>query len=182
MSAVLKADILVTIHLAFVAFVVVAQLLIVVGWLCGWAWVRNFWFRTIHLLSIGVVAAEGLAGIECPLTGWERQLRGGDVRNLTGASPVGRFANRILFYDADHVWFQRGHITFGALVLLTFIVAPPRWPWRRAGQPQKGPADTAAAPRGEPLEGAACRAVRPAPAEPAATSRVEAPSPGATAL
>jgi hypothetical protein len=72
---ILLADILGTIHLAFVAFVVIGQVLILVGWLLGWGWIRNFWFRLIHLLSIGVVALQGAAGSICPLTSWEHTLR-----------------------------------------------------------------------------------------------------------
>jgi hypothetical protein len=138
---ILKADVLVTVHLAFVAFVVLGQLLILVGWGCGWKWVRNFWFRSIHLLSIGVVAAEGLGGIECPLTRWERELRQPSAEAAdfpkdsliyrAESSWVGRVSNAILFYEVqpdEVVWFQRGHIAFGVLVLLTFVVAPPRFP------------------------------------------------------
>jgi hypothetical protein len=185
---VLMADVLVTIHLAFVAFVVLGLLLILVGRACGWRWVRNFWFRTVHLLSIAVVAAEGLAGVECPLTGWERQMRGpsakaADARVAAGvaagalaqpvgqpwnaigvtavedttrpkasydalfytaeSSWVGRVSNKILFYQVpDPTWFQRGHIIFGVLVLLTFVLAPPRFP-RPPGRKRAGeePAD-----------------------------------------
>jgi hypothetical protein len=142
---ILKADVLVTLHLAFVAFVVVGQLLIVVGAVCGWKWVRDFWFRAIHLLSIGVVAAEGLAGVECPLTGWERDLRGGNLFATEGSCWLGRVANGILFYQIDPSnvkYFQYGHIAFGVLVLLTFLLAPPRLPWRKrpAAAPEPEPA------------------------------------------
>lgn len=128
MGPVLKADILVTIHLGFVAFVVVGQFLILAGWFLGWDWTRNFSFRVVHLLAIGFVAAEALAGLECPLTTWERDLRGGYLRDVEEASWIGRTANRILFHEADHFWFRLGHITFACLVLLTFVLAPPRLP------------------------------------------------------
>jgi hypothetical protein len=146
------ADVLVTAHLAFVAFVVVGQLLILVGWVCGWGWVRNFWFRLVHLTAIGVVAAEGLAGEECPLTTWERNLRGGNLHNVEGSVWLGRVSNRILFYQVSQenmVWFQRGHIAFGVFVFGTFVLVPPRGPRRR-------PAPTAPAgppaPEGPPPE------------------------------
>jgi hypothetical protein len=75
MDPILLADIVVTIHLLFMLFVLIAQVLIVAGWLLHWGWVRNFWFRLVHLGSIGVVAAQALAGIICPLTTLERHFR-----------------------------------------------------------------------------------------------------------
>ena len=48
---------------------------ILVGLVFRWGWVRNFWFRIIHLAMIGVVTLESLAGIACPLTTWEQSLR-----------------------------------------------------------------------------------------------------------
>jgi hypothetical protein len=177
MSSVAQADILVTIHLVFVAFVVVGQLLILVGWLRGWRWVRNFTFRVIHFLSIAVVAAEGVAGIVCPLTEWERQLRGGDLFDVSEACAVGRVANRILFYQGDHAWFQRAHITFGVLVLLTFIMAPPRWPGRRRPEQRRD-----AEPVPVASEAGSVRALSPADKGAAGPPREEAHYPGATAL
>ncbi len=77
------ADVVLVVHAAFVAFVVVGLVLIWVGRFRGWAFVRNFWFRAAHLVAIGVVAAESLTGFVCPLTMWEDRLRllaGGEQR------------------------------------------------------------------------------------------------------
>ena len=161
------ADVLVTVHLGFVAFVVVGQLLILVGWACGWGWVRNFWFRLVHLTSIAVVAAEGMAGVTCPLTTWETNLRGGNLHDVEGSVWLGRVSNRILFYQVspeNAVWFQRGHIAFGALVLGTFLLAPPRRPRRRAAAP-----DVAAAAGNGP---------RPGPAHGVSAGELVAAGPG----
>jgi hypothetical protein len=69
------ADGVTAIHLGYVAFVVVAQLLIIIGWMARWSWVRNFRFRVTHLIMVEVVALEGFFGILCPLTTWEDYLR-----------------------------------------------------------------------------------------------------------
>jgi hypothetical protein len=153
---ILLADILVTVHLVFVAFVVVGLLLILVGGLAGWSWVRNFWFRSIHLLCIALVAMEGVASFECPLTTWERDMRGGwienksQLRNLEGSSWIGATANQILYYDADPdvmVWIRRGHITFGVLVLVTFFLVMPRLPrWKKSPSPSGSPAPASPLP------------------------------------
>src|ERR1700682_3455198 len=69
------ADLVTTIHFAYVAFVVIAQLLILVGIVLRWKWIRNPWFRCIHLAMILIVALEAMGGIQCPLTVWDEQLR-----------------------------------------------------------------------------------------------------------
>jgi hypothetical protein len=63
----LLADTVVAVHLTYVAFVVVGMAAILVGIVLRWSWVRNFWFRTVHLLMIGIVAVESLCGVRCPL-------------------------------------------------------------------------------------------------------------------
>jgi len=62
----------------------------------GWRWVRNPWFRYLHLAAIAFVAAEALLGAACPLTVWEDVLRGG----LRPESFIGRWAHRLLYYQA----------------------------------------------------------------------------------
>jgi hypothetical protein len=69
------ADFLVVIHLGYVGFVIFGLLAILVGLLLRWQWVRNPWFRWIHLVMICIVAAEAVVDFECPLTTWENQLR-----------------------------------------------------------------------------------------------------------
>ena len=65
------ADLVVALHLAYVLYVVLGQLLIWIGIPMGWKWIRNPWFRFTHLLMILIVAAEATIGMSCPLTDWE---------------------------------------------------------------------------------------------------------------
>jgi Protein of Unknown function (DUF2784) len=155
MSNILKADIVVTIHLGILAFVVVGQLLFLVCWPFGWHWVRNFWLRLAHLLAIGYIATEAVFGIKCPLTIWEAMWRPGPFQvgeaiypaemNKEGASWIARLAIDVLYYPGgDDAAFRirLGTIVFGLLVLTTFVVVPPRWPWRKKPAPR--PADALA--------------------------------------
>ena len=71
----LTADAVVLVHFSYVAFVVVGLLAILLGLVCRWGWVRNVWFRLLHLLAILIVAAEAVCEITCPLTTWEQHLR-----------------------------------------------------------------------------------------------------------
>src|SRR5262249_11268514 len=64
----LLADLIVAIHVGYVGVVVFGLLAILIGGPLGWRWVRNPWFRVIHLLMILIVATEAIWDITCPLT------------------------------------------------------------------------------------------------------------------
>jgi hypothetical protein len=119
--------------MAFVAFVIFGPLAVVAGGLCGWGAVRNFTFRLLHLLAIGVVALESLAGVACPLTVWEHNLREAAGQPIDrGATFVGDLVHRWLFYEADPAVFTKIYVGFALLVLLTWVLLPPRRPaWLR---------------------------------------------------
>ena len=123
------ADLTLIIHFAFVTFVVAGLLLVWVGWLCRWRFVRNFWFRIAHLLAIGVVAAESLAGFVCPLTTWENSLRllaGGGERYQ--GSFVQHWLHRMMFFEASESTFTILYVLFFAAVALSLWLVKPRWP------------------------------------------------------
>ena len=124
------ADALVAFHTAYVGFVVIGQLVIVVGLICRWQWVRNPWFRIAHLLAIAVVAAEAACGVTCPLTNWERDLRALSGQTVND-SAIGWFFNSILFFNWPREYFTWIHIGFGTLVLATFLLGPPRFRRRK---------------------------------------------------
>jgi len=125
------ADVILLIHAAFVAFVVVGLVLIWAGRFCGWAFVRNFWFRAAHLGAIGLVATESLANFECPLTTWENRLRllAGDQTHYAG-SFIQHWVARLIFFDLDERVFTVIYIVFFLAVALSFWQVPPRWPRR----------------------------------------------------
>jgi hypothetical protein len=120
MRAVLADAILIT-HFAFVLFVVGGLGATWLGAWLGWRWVRNFWFRAAHLGAIVFVAGEAIAGIWCPLTVWEAQLRG--VTAQKGF--IAGWIHRILFYDFPPWVFTTAYVAFALLVAVTFWMVPP---------------------------------------------------------
>src|ERR1044071_9824758 len=107
------ADLVLILHTAFVAFVVVGLLLVWVGWFRRWSFVRNFWFRISHLAAIGAVAAESLMGFVCPLTTWEDQLRslaGGAGRYHE--SFIQHWLQRVFFFDIEPRFFTILYVLF----------------------------------------------------------------------
>ena len=125
------ADLVLVVHAAFVAFVVVGLVLIWVGRFRGWAIVRNIWFRAAHLAAMGVVAAESLAGFVCPLTTWENQLRllaGGQQRYA--GSFIQHWLYPLIFFDLGERIFTIAYLAFFLAVVLSFWLIPPCWPRR----------------------------------------------------
>jgi hypothetical protein len=128
------ADAVVLVHMTYVLFVIVGFLLTLAGCLWRWEWIRNPWFRGIHLAMILIVVAEAWLEIICPLTTWEQQLReraGGEV--YRGAF-LANLVHDWLFYDARPWVFTLAYTLFGVGVLATFLIAPPRWKPPRAVQ------------------------------------------------
>ena len=121
------ADLVLMVHVAFVAFVLVGLLLVWLGWWRRWSFVHNPWFRIAHIAAIGAVAAESLLNFTCPLTTWEDRLRllaGSEERYPD--SFIAHWLHRILFFDIDPRIFTVIYITFFLLVALSFWLVPPR--------------------------------------------------------
>jgi len=123
----LLADLVVAIHVGYVGFVIVGELLVVVGALCRWQWVRNRWFRCLHFLAIGIVAYEAIYNITCPLTLWEDNLRDLAQQPVGEGTFIGRFMHNVMFYDGEQWVFNACYVAFAVLVLGTLLLVPPRW-------------------------------------------------------
>ncbi len=121
------ADLVVTIHFGYVAFVVVGLLLTILGAVCGWRWIRNRWFRGLHLLAILVVVAEAWLGIECPLTTWENQLRSAAGSSTYSSGFIAQWLHDCMFFDAPPWVFTLGYTAFGLAVIATWWLVPPKW-------------------------------------------------------
>ncbi len=122
----LTADLVVVVHFAFVAFVLFGLLLTFIGGVRRWEWVRGVRFRASHLAAIGFVVAESLWGVTCPLTVWEQRLR-----ELAGQSSyhgdfIATWVHDLMFFDAEPWVFAVCYSAFGAVVLLSWLLVPPR--------------------------------------------------------
>jgi hypothetical protein len=130
----LAADAIVVFHFCYVLIAVGGELLILLGWLLRWRWIRNLTFRIVHLASVVVVAVEALIGVLCPLTEWEYRLRFLAGQTFEEEIPfMARLVRRIIFYDFPTWVFTLTYILFALLVAATLLLAPPR---------RKAPRDT----------------------------------------
>lgn len=122
----LAADLTVAFHLGYATFIVVGQLLIVAGAMRKWQWIRNMWFRSIHLTMIAIVVAESLLGIVCPLTTLEKWLRRQAGQAAYQGDFLAQWAHDLLFVEFSPATLTAAYTVFGLLVAVTFWLAPPR--------------------------------------------------------
>jgi len=122
----LLADLVLSLHVAIVVFVVAGLLAIVIGNLCHRSWANALWFRIPHLLAIGIVVAESWLGMVCPLTTLENWLRVKAQQGTYTESFIEHWLSELLFYEAPAWAFTLGYSVFGILVLLTWWKFPPK--------------------------------------------------------
>jgi len=120
------ADLILLVHVALAAFIVLGLPLVWIGAWLGWNWTRNRTWRYAHATVILVVAAEALAGSICPLTRWEDALRAGaDSRSF-----IGRWMTRLLYYDFPEWAFTLAYVVYAAATLATLRLVAPQRPSR----------------------------------------------------
>ena len=122
----MMADAILVVHFLIVMFIVGGLLAVWIGAALRWRWVRNSWFRYLHLGAIGFVAAEALLGVMCPLTVWEDALRGGRGMDGGASSFVGRWVRYFLYYEAPEWVFTAAYVAWAAATLATLRLVPPR--------------------------------------------------------
>ena len=122
----LAADALLVAHALFAVFVVLGLVLVFLGKYLAWQWIRNPWFRILHLLGIGVVVLQSWFGAICPLTTWELDLRAKAGETVYHGSFLVHWLNELLYYQAPQWVFVVIYTAFGGLVLLGWFLVRPR--------------------------------------------------------
>ena len=120
------ADLVLLLHTLFVVFVIGALIFTIVGGYLKWLWIRNWWFRTVHLVCITIVVAQSWVGLLCPLTTLEIWLRGQSGKVQYNESFIQYWLEHFLYYDAPAWIFVVVYTAFGLLVIITWVRFPPR--------------------------------------------------------
>ena len=121
------ADIVAVAHILYAATIVLGLLLVLIASMTKWEWVRNRWFRGIHLLMIAIVVAEAWLGITCPLTIWEHHLRRAARQSFDGGSLASQVIHQLLFFDAPWWVFTACYTACGLMILCSLVLVPPNW-------------------------------------------------------
>ncbi|GHA79342.1 DUF2784 domain-containing protein [Cognatilysobacter bugurensis] len=118
------ADAILVLHVGIVAFVVLGALAIALG-ARRWRWVRDWRWRTAHVLLMGFIALQAWLGALCPLTIWEQALREHAGQAAYGGSFIEHWLSRLIFFEAPAWVFVAAYTAFGALVIAGWFVVPP---------------------------------------------------------
>ncbi|MBC7686508.1 MAG: DUF2784 domain-containing protein [Bdellovibrionales bacterium] len=112
-------------HVGIVLFIIGGLVLTLVGAACKWHWVKNFWFRALHLAGIGYITMEAWLGIVCPLTTLELWLRERAGQAVYEGDFIAHWLRQLMFYEAPPWVFMAAYSAFGLLVALAWVLAPP---------------------------------------------------------
>ena len=126
MTAATLATAILVVHLAIVAFNVGGLVLVPVGGWLGWRWVRLYWLRLLHVLSLAIVALQALYGRACILTIWQVDV----ARSGAGEAPpmIATWINRLLYWPLPHWVFVAAYVAVFVYVLLLWRWVPPQRP------------------------------------------------------
>lgn len=122
----LMADLLLSLHVLFIAFVVFGLVLVIFGGLRDWGWVRNPYFRLCHLGAIGFVVIQSWLNLPCPLTVWENQYRAEAGAIEYSGSFIAHWLSALIYYEAPPWVFMLTYSLFGLMTLLTIFWIRPR--------------------------------------------------------
>ncbi len=122
----LLADAILLVHVAFVCFVVLGLAAIYLGFFLKWSWIRNAWFRLLHLIGITIVVFQSWVGVICPLTTWEMALRETAGTETYSGSLIQHWLQSFLYYNAPEWVFIACYTIFGTLVLASWLIVRPK--------------------------------------------------------
>ena len=126
LKSLLIADIILLTHFLFVIFIILGLTLILIGRLFSWSWIRNPWFRIIHLICIGIVILQSWFGVICPLTIWEMTFRADAGEAVYSGTFIAYWLNKLLYYQAPQWVFAVCYTLFGLLILASWYWVRPR--------------------------------------------------------
>ncbi len=120
------ADTVLVLHAAFVLFVVGSLVAIYAGRYLRWRWIRNRLFRLLHLAAVVVVVVQSWLGMICPLTIFEMALRQRAGGTTYSGAFIAHWVEQLLYYDAPAWVFAVCYSLFGAAVVASWFLVPPR--------------------------------------------------------
>jgi hypothetical protein len=125
------SDAVLIIHAFCVTFIVGGLVVILLGAGLKWQWVKNFWFRSLHLAAIVLVALQAWLKVICPLTTLEMYFREKGGQAVYQKTFVAHWLHELLFYEAPFWMFTLCYTLFGMAVLGAWLLIPPRTPWKK---------------------------------------------------
>src|SRR5579864_1996555 len=121
----IAATLILLVHLAIVAFNVFGLVVIPLGKWLAWPFVRGFWWRFAHVLTLAVVAVQAVLGRAGFLTIWEAALSA-SVDPAEPAPMIATWVNGVLYWPLPLWVFAAGYVAVLLYALLLWRWVPPR--------------------------------------------------------
>ena len=122
-QAALLADLVLAVHAAIILFNIFGLVVVPIGGLRGWRFVRRFGWRALHLLSMLTVAAQALLGRACFLTLWQAAL----AETVSAPQPmIYTVVNRLIFWRLPLWMFTVFYLVLLIYTLILWRLVPPR--------------------------------------------------------
>jgi len=116
------ADLVLAFHFGIALFITLGLLLIPLGFIYSWSWIRNRRFRQIHAGLMLFIAIEAVLAITCPLTLLEAQLRQTTAPQSFWAYQL----NQLLYWDLPPSFFVGLYLLCSIWVVYLWRQIPPR--------------------------------------------------------
>jgi hypothetical protein len=120
------ANAVLVVHAGVVLFIGGGLILILLGATFRWRWVRNTWFRVLHLAAIAYVVVESWLGIVCPLTDLEQWLRERAGQPVHEGGFIAFWLGKLVFYQAAPWVFVAAYSMFAVAVACSWVIVRPR--------------------------------------------------------
>lgn len=92
---VLFSEIVLLFHFCIFLFMILSFFLIPLGYYQKWEWVKNKYYRLIHLVLMGIIFIETILGFMCPLTILENFLR----NDIEINNKITQIIHQIMYWD-----------------------------------------------------------------------------------
>ena len=117
----LFSEIVLLFHFCIFLFIILSFFLIPLGYQQKWEWVKNKYYRLIHIILMGVIFVETALGFMCPLTVLEHFLRNDTKIN----NKFTEIIHEIMYWDLSSYQFIILYLfSFLYLVILWFFFKP----------------------------------------------------------
>ena len=115
------SEIVLLFHFCIFLFMILSFFLIPLGYQQKWEWVKNKYYRLIHIILMGVIFVETALGFMCPLTVLEHFLRNDTKIN----NKFTEIIHEIMYWDLSSYQFIILYLfSFLYLVILWFFFKP----------------------------------------------------------
>ena len=112
-------------HFLVVLFNIFGMIVIPLGAWRGWAFVRVFWWRALHLAILALVAMQAVLDQVCFLTAWQTALQRAAGDAASDAPFIARIVNRLIFWPLPLWVFAVLYVAVCVYALVLWRLVPP---------------------------------------------------------